>query len=216
MTTVRDRVRRTQAQRRDESERLLVEAMLEIVSAQGVSAATFEEIGRKAGVSRGLATQHFGSKRGLIAAVIAHLHRKREEALQSVMTERTTPFQGVILYIKSHLLAQEREQDGRAYFMLLASTVADATMHRELFATSHHRVREHLHRLLEAAQKAGEISESVDCDATALTIGSLLLGASMQKLVDPNTTLEPVAKAATTILNNTVSPQRKRIIPDNS
>ena len=64
--------RRTQAERRDESGRSLVEAAIAVVARQGVNAATFDAIGRQAGYSRGLATQRFGSKQGLIEAVIRH------------------------------------------------------------------------------------------------------------------------------------------------
>ena len=73
--------RRTQAERRDESGRSLIEAAVEVVAEQGVGAATFESIGRRAGYSRGLATQRFGSKEKLIEAVIGHLHERQEAAL---------------------------------------------------------------------------------------------------------------------------------------
>ena len=63
--------RMTQAERRDRSERELIAAAIKVVAEQGVSAATFDMIGREAGFSRGLVTQRFGSKDGLIRALIA-------------------------------------------------------------------------------------------------------------------------------------------------
>lgn len=187
--------RRSQAERRDESERLLVEATLKVVAQRGVSAATFEEIGRQAGLSRGLATQRFGSKRGLIEAVIAWLHREREAILEAQHVDEMPAFEAIAHYVDGHLRGMESDNDGRAYFMLLASTVADATALRELFAASHERVRERLRGLLARGQAKGEIRSDVDCDATALSIGSLLLGASMQRLVDPATDLKPIRAA---------------------
>ncbi len=187
--------RRSQAERRDESERLLLEATLKVVAERGVSAATFEEIGKEAGVSRGLATQRFGSKRGLIEAVIAYLHRKREAILEAEHVDEMPAFAAIAHYVDSHLRGIESGDDGRAYFMLLASTVADATALRELFAASHERVRVRLRGVLERGRAKGEIRGDVDCDATALSIGSLLLGASMQRLVDPATDLKPIRAA---------------------
>src|SRR5271168_2978127 len=70
--------RRTQAERRDESERGLVKAAIAVVSEGGVSAATFEAIGQRGGYSRGLVGQRFGSKLGLIEAVISYLHDEKE------------------------------------------------------------------------------------------------------------------------------------------
>ena len=49
--------RLTQAERRDRSERELLGAAIRVVAGQGVSAATFDAIGREAGFSRGLVTQ---------------------------------------------------------------------------------------------------------------------------------------------------------------
>ena len=65
--------RRSQADRRDESERRLLAAAAELVVEHGMGAATFEKIGARAGYSRGLVTQRFGSKRGLIEALIHQL-----------------------------------------------------------------------------------------------------------------------------------------------
>jgi len=197
--------RRSQAERRDESERLLLEATLKIVAERGVSAATFEEIGKEAGLSRGLATQRFGSKRGLIEAVIAYLHRKREAIMRADHVDRMPAFDAIAHYVDDHLHAQAEEHDGPAYFMLLASTVADATTLRELFAASHDRVRVHLRALLKQGQARGEIRRNVNADACALTIGSLLLGASMQRLVDPATDLQPIRMAAITILRQALT-----------
>ncbi|MEQ1756187.1 MAG: TetR/AcrR family transcriptional regulator [Micropepsaceae bacterium] len=202
--------RRSQAERRDESERLLLEATLNIVAQRGVSAATFDEIGKVAGLSRGLVTQRFGSKRGLIEAVIAYLHRKREAIMQADHVDEMSAFDAITHYVDGHLRAQAEEHDGPAYFMLLASTVADATTLRELFAASHERVRVRLRALIKQGQAQGEIRRGVNADASALTIGSLLLGASIQRLVDPSTNLEPVRAATIAILKRAlaVAPRR--------
>lgn len=204
------RKRRSQAERRDESERLLVEATLKVVAEQGVSAATFDEIGKEAGFSRGLATQKFGSKHGLIEAVISYLHRKREAIMEAEHVERMSAMEALTNYVDGHFRALETEYDSPAYFMLLASTVADAMTQRELFAASHERVRVRLRGLIARGQTKGEISRGIDSDASALTIGSLLLGASMQALVDPSTDLEPIRKTTIAILTRAllVSPTR--------
>jgi AcrR family transcriptional regulator len=65
------RVRRTQAERREDSERGLVKAAIAVTAERGVSAATFEAIGQKGGYSRSLVTRRFGSKQGLIDAVVS-------------------------------------------------------------------------------------------------------------------------------------------------
>ncbi|QUD87574.1 TetR/AcrR family transcriptional regulator [Phenylobacterium montanum] len=186
--------RRSQAERRDESERLLVEATLKVVAEQGVSAATFEEIGRAAGYSRGLATQKFGSKAGLAEAVIAYLHRAREAVLEADHVGEMPAFEAIAYYVESHLRSLSLAADGRAYFMLLGAAVADANAQRPAFAASHDRVRVWLRSQLERGQASGDIRADVDPDAGALMIGSLMLGLSIQWLIDPGMDLEPIRR----------------------
>lgn len=188
--------RRTQAERRDESERCLLEAAIAVVAEQGVSAATFETIGRQAGYSRGLATQRFGSKQKLIEAVIGHLHERQEQALAEYCIDELPGFQAVLAYVDLYLRGLSHQGDGRAYFMLLSAAVADATELRAAFAAEHARIERRLEALVLRGQAEGDIRREIDADAAALMVGSLLLGLSMQLLVDPNTDLDPIRETS--------------------
>src|SRR5258706_6941398 len=96
-------VRRTQAERRDESERGVLQAAIAVVAQEGVGAVTFDSLGRKGGFSRGLATQRFGSKQGLIEAVIRHLH-ERQESLRGEKTLDDMPGLEAVLAFVDHYL----------------------------------------------------------------------------------------------------------------
>lgn len=188
--------RRTQAERRDESGRGLVSAAIEVVAGQGVSAATLEAIGRAGGYSRGLATQRFGSKQALIEAVIDHLHEMQETALAAAGIDRRPGFEALLAYVDLFLRAQAGDPHGRAYFMLLSSAVADATALRAAFAAEHDRIERRLEGLVRRGQAEGDIRPDLDPAAAALMIGSLLLGLSMQLLVDPHTDLDPIRETS--------------------
>ena len=188
--------RRSQAQRRDESQRSLVRATLAVVAERGVGAATFDEIGRAAGYSRGLATQKFGSKQGLIEAVIDYLHQQREAALEAAHVAEMSGLEAILHYIASHLASLEADTAGRAYFMLLAAAVADISALRQAFADEHDRVRDWLEQRVRQGQAAGEIRRDVDPYGAAMMVGSLLLGVSLQSLVDPDADLKPIRAAS--------------------
>lgn len=188
--------RRTQAERRDESDRGLVHAAITVVAEEGVAAATFQAIGERAGYSRGLATQRFGSKRGLIEAVINHLHERQEASLVEHGIDDMAGFEAVLAYVDLYLRALTSESEGRAYFRLLSSAVADTNDLRGLFAAEHRRVEQRLEGLVLKGQAEGEIRREIDADAAALMIGSLLLGLSIQVLVDPETNMEPIRKTS--------------------
>lgn len=65
--------RRSQAERRGEAERRLLDAAMRIVAQRGSLRMTLAEVGEAAGYSRGLPAHRFGSKAGLVRALAAHI-----------------------------------------------------------------------------------------------------------------------------------------------
>jgi AcrR family transcriptional regulator len=198
-------VRRTQADRREQSGRGLVQAVVEIVSERGVSAATFEAIGARANYSRSLVTQRFGSKRGLIDAVIQQAAEKFDALLLEQRTHdrpgtERTGLDGLLLGLDVYLTELTTSGELRAYFMLLSSAVAELNELRSAFAAQHERVRDHLADFVAKGQADGSIRREIDANAAALMIGSLQLGLSMQILVDPTMDLEPIRRMALSTL----------------
>ena len=188
--------RRTQVERRAESELGLVKAAIAVAGRDGVTAATFEAIGREAGYSRSLVTQRFGSKQGLTDAVIAFLHERLESMLTDNRVDQMSGLDALMAYMDLFLRSLEPDGELRAYFMLLSSAVAEATPLRAAFAAHHERVRQRMAAFTVAGQKEGDISPEIDADSAALIVGSLQLGLAMQLLVDPKMNMEPVRKTA--------------------
>lgn len=184
--------RRTQAERRDASGRELVQAAIAVVAAEGVAAATFEAIGRHAGKSRGLVTQRFGSRQGLIEAVIGYLHDAQEVAMVEAGIDDLPGLVALLGYVDAYLRGLDESADGAAYFRLLSSAVADVSEFRAAFAEEHRRIERRLEGLVLRGQAEGDIRRGIDADAAALMIGSQLLGLSMQRLVDPDMDLAPI------------------------
>lgn len=169
-----------------------MEAAVAVVAEEGVSAATFEAIGRRAGYSRGLATQRFGSKQGLIEAVIACLHERQEDALAEQGIDEMSGFEALLAYVDLFLRGLETRDDSRAYFMLLASAVADLAAIRSAFAEEHIRIKHRLEGFVRRGQAEGDIRPEVDPAAAALMVGGLLMGLNMQVMVDPSTDVAPL------------------------
>ena len=111
--------RRAQADRREGSERGLIEALLSIVEEEGVSAATFEAIGQRAGCSRGLVSQRFGSKKGLTRAAIDYIHALRDEELGSIDVEKKSGCNGMLTYVQTQLHAYAHNQEAMTHLPLL-------------------------------------------------------------------------------------------------
>lgn len=194
--TTPSRTRRTQADRRAESGRGLVQAVVSIVPQQGVGAATFEAIGARAGYSRSLVTQRFGSKRGLIDAVIEHAQTAFEAVRLEQRMDELTGLEALLLMMDVYLTALATSDELRTYFMLLASAVAEVSDLRAAFATQHELVKERLAALVARGQTDGSIRAGLDAESAALMIGSLELGLSVQLLVDPTMDLDPIRRTA--------------------
>jgi len=191
------RQRRTQAERRDESERGLVKAAIGVVSEEGVSAATFEAIARRGGYSRGLVGQRFGSKLGLIEAVIAYLDDEREGAAADRRLDRLPGLAALLGYVDLG--------EAQAYFRLLSWAVADISAFRSAFAAEHDRVRDRFESWVVRGQAEGRIRPDLDPTAAALMVGSQLLGLSIQLLIDPTMDVDPIRATCVATLRQAFS-----------
>lgn len=186
------RTRRSQSERRQESESRLLTAAAQVLAEQGVAAATFETIGRKAGYSRGLATQRFGSKQGLIEALVDNLHQRFEDGLAAARIDDLPGLEALLAVVDLYLTQLELAAEGQAYFVLMAGAVADRSSLTAVFAREHQRIETRLQGMIARGQAEGGVRADLDPRAAALTVGSLLLGVSLQSLIDPAMKLGPL------------------------
>ncbi|MFT3728285.1 MAG: TetR/AcrR family transcriptional regulator [Terricaulis sp.] len=206
--------RRSQIERRAESERRLMEATLDVIATDGVTAATFETIGERAGYSRGLATRHFGSKQGLIDAVVDYLHEHQDAAMAAAHLEEANGLAAVLTYVSRYCKALKKSSEPQAYFMLLSDAVANAHDTRSVFRQSHARVKTRLAKLIRRGQAEGVIRRDVTPDDAALMVGSLLLGISMQCLIDPHMRVDAVARTVAAMLTRGFAPSARKVAND--
>ncbi|WP_332765320.1 TetR/AcrR family transcriptional regulator [Phenylobacterium sp.] len=195
-TLTRRKSRRSQAERRDESERRLLAAAAELVVERGMAAATFENIGARAGYSRSLVTQRFGSKRGLIDALIVQLQGRLGGLLEDRHVDAMSGLEAVLAYVDVFLAALDHDGELRAYFVVLASAVADVSELRAPFADAHKEVETILAAFFRRGQAEGSVRSGIDADAAALVTGALLFGLSMQLLLDPTMDLAPLGETS--------------------
>lgn len=197
--------RRTQSDRRQQSEAELLRAAAELIAEQGVAAATFENIGIRAGYSRGLVTQRFGSKQGLIEALIGRLQARLQTQMDDRRLDEVDGLEAVLGFVDAFLTNLSRDGEMRAYFVLMAGAVADVSELRGPFALAHKAAEERLEAMVLRGQAEGVIRRGLDADAAALMVGSLLLGLSTQLLIDPQMDLEPIRETSLAMLRTSFS-----------
>jgi AcrR family transcriptional regulator len=188
---------RTQAERRAESEAKLLRAALELIAVQGFAGTTVAQIGTAAGYSRGLVTQHFGSKFGLARELIGLIKEGFER--ETVPRLLDVP-DGQILsaWIDRYIIALETDSARyRAILALQAESITSLDELRPAVADLNQQVRSYLEGRLGAAQARGEIAADVDLGPLVTAVLGMLRGTASQYLIDPDgTDLHAVGAAA--------------------
>jgi AcrR family transcriptional regulator len=204
--TVRTTRRRTQTERRDDSERGLIRAAIAVVFAEGVSAATFEAIAQRGGYSRGLVTHRFGSKRGLIEAIIAYLHARPDAVAAEQRVDELSGIEGILAYVDIYIRHLATDHEGQAYYRLLSSSLADRSKGLKLFAVEHRRFHKRLVDLLERGKAERNIRREIDAASVATMIGSIIFGVAMTVMIAPKLAIEPICESCAQTLRMALAP----------
>lgn len=172
--------RRTQAERRAESEDRLLAAAAAIIAEEGYMAATLERVGERAGFSRGLASRKYGSKDGLIEAVIwrvsAQVHAEVDTAIEGL----DSPLDQLLALFDRFVELVLRDTAVRAYFVLFSAMIANRLETRKVFEEVQQRFGARIEDLIVTGQRAGEITPALPPAHLAFMVGCLLAGISIE------------------------------------
>ncbi|MFL6022608.1 MAG: TetR/AcrR family transcriptional regulator [Marmoricola sp.] len=177
--------RRTQAQRRAESERRLLDAAAALIVERGIEGTSLAEIGRVAGYSHGLVHQRFGSKEALV-------ERLNTEAVR-MFTARTLSAVGstrglaaLRIVADTYLdLVQAEDPLGRLHLVVWSEAVARASDRRSYRVTWDRYFRSAFAQLILDAAADGTVRDDVDVDAMSMVVVGLLRGVALQLMLDP-------------------------------
>jgi AcrR family transcriptional regulator len=178
--------RRTQAERTALSEDRLLDAALKLISERGYERTSLQAIGDAAGYSRGLVSHRFGSKEGLLWAVLQRM-------LAHSGTERLAPrlegrvgidaLHAVIEALRRSLHAAPDKL--RAFYALLFESLGPMEALRPHVAEFHKRQRARVSEWIAAGIAAGAVRPDADPERQAALFISAIRGASYQWLIDP-------------------------------
>jgi AcrR family transcriptional regulator len=176
--------RRTQAERREEAERAILEAATRLVAAKGLDDVTLADAGEAAGYSRGLPSHYFGSKAELLTAVAEYIG---EWFMTNLRTgaKRRPGLNNLIAGIESYFDAGIRDPEK----WRTLHTFLTGALHKPALTESVARLTRAAIKLIEADLRAGiangEIRRSIDPAAYAVLILASVRGSITQWLIDP-------------------------------
>jgi AcrR family transcriptional regulator len=175
------RRRRTQAERREETRRALVEAADRAFSAHGFHGASLEAIAEDAGYSKGAVYGRFAGKDDLFLAVVEARFARRLERVETAFDAGGSFEESLVAVARAQSAAVRAD---RAWGAAWVEFVAHATRDPDL----HARLRELDARLLgRVARSIGEQAGLDERDTEFMTAVSLLIGSGMavERLLDP-------------------------------
>jgi AcrR family transcriptional regulator len=188
--------RRTQAERREASDRQMIRAAIELFAERGVSGTSLADIGERAGFSRGLPVWRFGSKVGLIQAVLESMERwsaaKRTIALDG--KRGLAALQTAVAH-RIDMMHGNAAASSALYSIVIASLYSMPEL-KSYVAAMNDGWRRIITAHLQDAQANSEIRADVDCDQQAIIIHCLLRGLIIDHMIDPQATTFPMIQSA--------------------
>lgn len=159
-----------------------------VFAARGFRGSALAEVAEKVGVSPANLVYHFGSKEGLLLAVIA----ERDRRAGDVMLTELAP-SGGLAALRGAIRFAEQSEGERGLAALhtvlqVESFEPDAPAH-EYFAERSRVLRALTRGTLEQAQADGEVRADVDCAATADEVVAFLEGAAVVWLINDDVSL---------------------------
>jgi AcrR family transcriptional regulator len=172
--------RRTQAQRRAESHHRILLAAAELFSEQGYVNTTMEQIGTRAGFSAALVARKFGSKPGVIEALLKEIRRNTTIAIDrdgGSIVDMIERYVGLIA---------DGNVWSRALYVLMAESLGPLRDKVELFAQHNRSFQAAIASAIAKAQKSGLANPSVKPRALAAEVLARIRGATLLWLIDPS------------------------------
>jgi AcrR family transcriptional regulator len=164
----------------------IVDAMRASVAERGIAGATFDQVARAAGVSRGLLHYYFGSKERLLVAVVRRESDLRNERLELAIADAGTAEQ-----VLDALVSSLEDFLGKAaavpvmFHELLTLAQRSPEVAAEL-AELGRRTRLHLADALRARSEAGVLRLRDDPEAVAAFLFVLADGILVRRLSEPD------------------------------
>ena len=197
---------KTQAERRDEAERSIVEATIELMSQKGFAGFSLSEVGEKAGYSRALPAHYFGAKENLLLAVAKHIvNQFRNYSERGVPTGRGLP--ALKKSLSAYLRALRTSPEiSRSTAILFSESLVNANLLREFTDLQNLRL-DAIKDELRAGIESGNVRSDADIDAFAGTIYAFLRGALNFSVLDPKFPLEAIMGAFDAMLSDHLRPR---------
>jgi AcrR family transcriptional regulator len=175
----------------DKAERI-VEAMRTSVATRGLSASTFDQVAKAAGVSRGLLHYYFGTKERLLVEAVRRECDLRHEQIDRAMADAGSTDEvlaGLVHAFEQYL------GEGPSPAVMMFEMVTLAQRNEEIAAQLEdlgRRLRTHIAEALRTKADAGVLELRADADTTASFLLAIADGITLRVMTEPELDIAPL------------------------
>lgn len=176
----------TQAERTALSDRRMYDAAIELICETGTHNTTLKDVGERAGYSRGLASNRFGSKETLFANLIHAFNARWALELERHVGDRTglPAIFAALESVEDFLIEQSRFM--KAMYILWYEAIGSHDEVRAKLAEHHRAYRRDVARWVDEGRADGTIIADADADRFSIQFCSFIFGTIYQWLVAPD------------------------------
>lgn len=193
----------SQPERTAAARQAIVAAAIEVLGSQGHRALTNARLQEVSGLSRGLVGYHFGSRQGLLDAVVGSI---RDDFVTDLVTSPEAGskpgLQATVHLADTYLTELARDpRRNLAILVLTAASIRELPGLQPAIGQLNDSLRRGVAGLLARGVVDGSVRPSTDIPAAATAIVGILRGATLQWLADPGgVDLDAARQEITTIL----------------
>jgi AcrR family transcriptional regulator len=174
----------------------IVEAMRISVATRGIAGATFDQVARQAGVSRGLLHYYFGTKERLLVEVVRRECDMRIERLEHGISAAMSADDVIAALVRSFEdFLGEAPSDVAMFYEMMTLAQRNDEIAAEL-AELGRRTRSHFADALRVKGDAGVLHLRADPDVIATFLFALADGVTVRRLSEPDLDMRPMVEQA--------------------
>ncbi len=178
--------RRTHRERTELSDRLMLDAALEMILEVGTRDTNLKVVGERAGYSRGLAQARYGNKETLFLRLAERCLGEWLAILRETEKSRTG-----VEALRARLeaisqFAQQNPDSARVLYTLWFESVGYPSPIQQGLQRFHAAARDDIKNLCQQAQEAGDLPIGLSPDLMSLTFTSAIFGLVYQWLINPD------------------------------
>ncbi|MEU6409292.1 TetR family transcriptional regulator C-terminal domain-containing protein [Microbispora sp. NPDC046933] len=170
-----------------ERRRRVAGALLRVVAAEGLEAASLPRVARELNASTGLVQAYFRSKDELLLFAAGHLGELMRARVAAAL-HGTTSADIRERLLRAMSVVAGAHDDGSAEGRVWLAFLARAPFHpalRDMHVAGAEEIREHCLRAFEAARRLGQVPGDTDPQTQALALAAFADGLALQRAVEP-------------------------------